>query len=155
MNSLMRSATLVLAALGLAFAGCGGGGDGGGGDTLSKAEFQSKANAICKQFNADVDKLGAPSDFSEVASFTDKALALSDSALDKLDDLKPPKELQDDWNQWLEYGSQLHDTGDDLKEAAKNKDEEALKKAGEKADARDKKSDPIARRLGLPACAEG
>ena len=157
-TSPIRIAVPALAALALAVAGCGGGDDsggGGGGDTLSKAEFQAKANAICKTFNAAVDKLDAPSDFDEVASFTDKAVALSDKALDQLDDLKPPKEFQDDWDQWLEYGSQLHDTGDDLKEAAKNKDEAALKKAGEEADARDKKSDPIATKLGLDSCAEG
>ena len=154
MISPTRVASPVLAVLAIAVAGCGGGG-GGGGETLSKPEFQAKANAICKQFNADIDKLGAPSSFNEIPAFTDKAIALSDAALNKLGDLKPPKEFQDDWNQWLDYGSQLHDTADDLKAAAKNKDAAALKAAGAKADARDKKSDAIAVKLGLQTCAQG
>jgi hypothetical protein len=154
MTTPTRVLSPALAALAIAVAGCGGGG-GGGGQTLSKSEFQSKANAICKQFNADIAKLGAPSNFSEVPAFTDKAIALSDAALDKLNDLKPPKEFQDDWSQWLDYGSQLHDTADELKTAAKNKDAKALQAAGVKADARDKKSDAIATRLGLPTCAKG
>jgi len=153
MISPTRVTPLALTALAITAVGCGGGG--GGGKTLSKSEFQTQANAICKKFNTEVDKLGAPSNFEEIPAFTDKALALSDDALDKLGDLNPPKEFQDDWDQWLEYGSQLHDTADELKSAAKNKDQEALKAAGEKADARDKKSDPIAVKLGLPACAQG
>ena len=154
MISPTRVASPVLAALAIAVAGCGGGG-GGGGETLSKPQFQARANAICKQFNTAVDKLGAPSSFEEIPTFTDKAVALSDAALGKLDDLKPPEEFQDDWKQWLDYGSQLHDTADELKDAAKNKDQAALKEAGAKADARDKKSDAIAVKLGLPTCAQG
>src|SRR4051812_48694920 len=110
MISPTRVVSPVLAAAALAVAGCGGGG--GGGEALSKSDFQSQANTVCKKFNADVAKLGAPSNFDEVASFTDKAIALSDATLAKLRALKPPAELQDDWNQWLDYGSQLHDTAD-------------------------------------------
>jgi hypothetical protein len=158
MKRPMRMIPPILAVSALAFAGCGGGDDGGGGggsETLSKADFQAKANAICKKFNADVDKLGAPQNFEEVGTFTDKAIALSDATLAKLRELKPPKELQDDWNEWLKYGEEVSDTADELKEAAKNEDQDALQKAGEKADERDKKSDPIAERLGLHDCAEG
>src|SRR3954454_14405783 len=122
MTSPMRVASSALVALAIAVAGCGGGG-GGGGETLSKSEFQTKANAICKQFNDDVDKLGAPSNFQEIPAFTDKAIALSDNALDKLDDLKPPKEFQDDWNQWLAYGSQLDRPADGPEGGAEKKDE--------------------------------
>ena len=154
MTTPLRLACPALATLAIAVAGCGGGG-GGGGETLSKADFQTKANAICKKVNSDIDKLGAPSNFEEIPAFTDKAVAITDDALNKLNDLKPPKEFQDDWSQWLDYGSQLHDTADELKAAAKNKDEKALQAAGVKADARDKKSDAIAVKLGLQTCAQG
>lgn len=162
MNFSLGRATPMLAALALAMAGCGGGDDnkssGGGGDNssaLSKSEFQSQANEICKQHNADIEKLGTPSGFDDIASYADKALKTTDDALAKLRELEPPAEFKEDFNQWLAYGDELGETVDELKQAAADEDEEGLKAAGEKAAARDTKSDAIATRIGIADCAEG
>jgi hypothetical protein len=159
--SPMRALTTLLAVAALAVAGCGGGGDNssssssnGSAATLSKGDFQKQANAICKDVNDKVNALDTPSGFEDVGPYADKVIAITDDAVSRLRALKPPSELQDDWNSWLGYAAGLHDTAQQLKDAAAKKDTAALKAAGEEASARDKKSDPIAKRLGLDTCAE-
>lgn len=163
--SPMRVLTTSMAVAALAVAGCGGGGNSssssssgssnGSAKTLSKSDFQQQANAICKDVNDKVNAIPTPSGFGDVGPYADKITSITDDALSRLRALKPPSELQDDWNSWLGYAAGLHDTAQELKDAAAKKDEAALKAAGEEASARDKKSDPIAKRLGLDTCAEG
>jgi hypothetical protein len=76
--------TLFCLAAVLLATGCGGGGSSSG-DRLSEAEFQSRANQICTKVR-DQEK---PSTTKEG---TDRNLGLVESALSDLQDLKPPKE---------------------------------------------------------------
>jgi hypothetical protein len=155
MNRTTPLAIAALAAASLA-AGCGSSSSSSSSSgTLSKQDFQKRANAICKQYNANVNKLGAPSGFADVEPFARKAIAETDKALTKLRALKPPQALQSDFQQWLSYADQLHDTANKLIAAAKKKDAKALQAAGNEASARDKKSRAIAHRLGLTDCAAG
>jgi hypothetical protein len=159
--SPMRALTTLFAVAALAVAGCGGGSNNsssgssnGSSQTLSKADFQKQANAICKGVNDKVNALDTPTGFEDVGPYADKVIAITDDAVSKLKALKPPSDLQDDWNSWLGYADGLHTTAQELKDAAAKKDQAALKAAGEEASARDKKSDPIAKRLGLDTCAQ-
>ena len=71
-----------LAALLLA-AGCG---SGGGSNTLSRAEFQSRANQICRQLS----RQQRPDVSSNSKAALDRTLHRIDSALNRLEALNPP-----------------------------------------------------------------
>lgn len=104
----------LLAATVLVAAGCGGG-SGDATDTsahtgataqapLTKRQFVSQANAVCRERNADVLQLTAPtygSSPSSVASFLGQYVAISSRAYQRLLGIKPPAELKARYSQYL------------------------------------------------------
>jgi hypothetical protein len=81
----MPRSILILSCLAavLLSAGCG---SGGGSDTLSKAEFQRRANQICRQLT----RQEQPDASSASKAGLDRNLRRIDSALSRLEDLDPP-----------------------------------------------------------------
>ena len=81
----MPRSILILSCLAavLLAAGCG---SGGGSDTLSKAEFQRRANQICRQLT----RQEQPDASSTSKAGLDRNLHRIDSALSQLEDLDPP-----------------------------------------------------------------
>jgi hypothetical protein len=76
---------------------------GGGEDRLTKAEFTSKANAICKKASTELDKAGNEAFGSKEPTTDQIATYISDTLvpkveqqLDDIDELKPPKDMEDD-----------------------------------------------------------
>lgn len=143
---------LAVVALALAAAGCGGGG-GGGGDRLTKEEYGSQANTICADFKHDIDALPNPQGFDQAVDYAQKAKPIFDEHLGQLKDLKPPEDLQDVRDRWIETGDQARKRLDELEAAAKDKDTKKLQEISKKADAEDKVSDVLARQLGATTCA--
>lgn len=143
----------VLAAGALA-AGCGSSSNGSSSKTMSKADFQKQANAICRGYNARIAKLGSPSGFADIGPYTRKAIAATDDAFAKLRALNPPKDLQGDYSQFLSYSSTIHATANKLIAAASKKDVKGLQKAVAEGNKGQAKSNAIARRLGLTECAK-
>jgi hypothetical protein len=133
---------LLTLALGLALlAGCGGGsdnGDNGGGDTLSRDEFVSKANQICREgaekINAKTQEVQGKIQQAKGVKEQQKAVAdvLEDTAkeydpyLQRLGDLKPPEELSSDWQKFLGGVNDAFDLIPDLADATRDGDREKL-----------------------------
>ena len=65
------SVAALVGVLVLLAAGCGGGGE----EPLSKAEFQSEANAICAKYEKQLNALGTPSSIDEIPDLVQQALA--------------------------------------------------------------------------------
>jgi hypothetical protein len=87
----------VFAVAVLALAGCGGGGS----DRLSAGDYRSKADSICADANAKLNNLGNPRTPAELRALMRKARPTLKNAIDKLEALKPPEDLQskvDTWN---------------------------------------------------------
>jgi hypothetical protein len=101
----------------LAAAGCGGGG-GGGGDRLSAAEYREQADAICKQADEDLRALPQPKSAAELNDFVDKVEPIVNGAVDDLDDLNPPEDLEQAHDRWVNQNRDVLNALDDLRNAS-------------------------------------
>ena len=129
--------------------GCGG----GGGARLSKEEFQSQANAICAKYQKQLDALGTPSSLEEIPDLVDQALVILDKEVDEIGALKPPEELQSDFDKMLAATDRTKAAADDLSTAATSGDQAAVQKALDEGNAATKEADDLAGNLGLDECA--
>jgi hypothetical protein len=146
----MRGAVAALAGLiALLSAGCGGG---GGGERLSKADFQSQANAICDKYQQQLDALGTPSSLDEIPELVDKALAILNKEVDEIGQLNPPEELQSQFDSMLAASDKTKQAADDLSTAAKAGDQAGVQKALQAGNAASTQADKFAGELGLDSC---
>ena len=143
----------MVLALTVAAAGCGGGG--GGSKSLTKAEYGSKLNQICKDYNAKVKEIGQPASIEELGTKGGKLLTEFEKAISKAEKLEPPSELKDTADKFIVDARQLTDLLDKLIAAAKANDAATITQIGGKADALSKEGDRLGTELGAPACAEG
>jgi hypothetical protein len=95
-----RGLLFAVAAFALVAGGCGG----GGGKRLSKAEFVSRADAICAKYEKRVQNrmAGVPAgDQKQLASSIKNVLPLIRKGNDELRSLKPPGSLQSRFDSWM------------------------------------------------------
>ena len=157
---------LVLATATLAFlaAGCGGGGDGGG-DRLTKAEFITKADGICKEANSkiptppddlkNVDPTAASTtdeQLDEFGDYVEKVANVFGDEVDELRDLNPPADLEDKFDSALATLDEAVNELGEAAEAAKDADREKLKEKLEESDKHGNEADKLAKELGLTVC---
>jgi hypothetical protein len=148
----MRCTPVVLLSALVLFAGA----CGDDGTRLSKAEFLKQGNATCKATNDKIDTASAkkfpnqdeqpdPAKFKTFA--TETLIPDLRQEVDDLDDLKPPKDLQDDVDHLL---SDVRDALDNVKEDV-NEDTAAFlnSESDPFADAKKKAND-----IGLTVCGE-
>lgn len=146
----MRGALLLLAGS-VALAGCGGGG-GGDGDRLSQAELVTKADAICQEYEAKLDALGQPQNEEELADFADKAIPIAKDGRDKLGELNPPENQQENYDRWLEQGDRAIEIVEDLRDAAEDGDQAEIQRIAQEAEQVDQESNRLAEQLGFKEC---
>lgn len=136
--------TLVLAVAGF------GRGDG----RLSKSDFISKANGICKTYNAKIDKVAAPKGFDDVADYIDKTVKISREEVDKLAKLKPPKDIQKKVDAILDEVRKSNDLGKKVRDAAKKGDKKGVQDALADVAKHGEKGNELSKALGLDVCAK-
>jgi hypothetical protein len=124
----------------------------GGESRLSKADFQSQANAICDKYQAQLKALPTPTSLDEIPDLVDQALAILNKEIDEIGNLNPPEELQDQFDAMLEESDKTKQAADDLSAAAKSGDQAAVQKALDTGNAASNKADQIATELGLDSC---
>jgi hypothetical protein len=139
---------LVVVALVALAAGCGGGGS----DRLSRQEFAKRADALCTKYAADLKKLGQPSSFAELATFTDKAVPLAQKLIDDTKKLKPPKDEQATVDRWNAQNQKVVDAIKALGDAARKSDQKAARQALQLGDAANTESNTLGKQLGMTAC---
>jgi hypothetical protein len=64
---------------------------GGGGSSLSKSDYVSQAETICKDANDKFKALPRPNDPAGFRTFVEQTVQIADDATKKLEDLDPPK----------------------------------------------------------------
>jgi hypothetical protein len=143
-----RASFLVLAIV--VAAGCGG----GGGKRLSREEYASKADAICRKYNAQARLLVAPTNLSELAKAFDKALPLFEKAIKDLHKLKPPESEQAGADQWLARVESLKNDLAEIRDKAKDNDEQGVQATFRKATQDDQRGNQLATKLGMSACSK-
>jgi hypothetical protein len=126
-------------------AGCGGGGDkkssdsgGGGGDALSQEELVSQANKICRDGSAKINQKAeevqqkvqeansAQEQQKVVADVLEDTAKAYDPYLAQLHDLKPPPNLEGEWNKFMGGIDKAFDLIPDLADATRDGDRNKL-----------------------------
>jgi hypothetical protein len=134
----------------LVLAACGGGGDSGA--RLSKAEFQSQANAICDKYQKQLDALKTPTSLDEIPDLVDQALAILNKEVEEIAALNPPEEMQTQFDAMIAASDKTKKAADDLSTAAKASDQAGVQKALDEGNAASNQADQIAGQLGLDSC---
>ena len=142
------SVAALVGVLSLLAAGCGGGGE----EPLSKADFQSQANAICAKYEKQLNALGTPSSIDEIPDLVQQALVILNKEIDEIAALNPPDELQSDFDKMIAASNKTKAAANDLSAAAKSGDQAAVQKALEDGNAASDEADQLAAGLGLGEC---
>ena len=143
----MRRALVLIGVV--ALAGCGG----GGGGRLSASGYRSKADSICADANKKLNNLGNPTTPDELRSLMKKARPTLKNAIDDLEDLEPPKDLESKVDEWNSKNDALLEKYDDL---SKEKNLVQLQQKAEELGRLNDEANTYARtQLGLTDCATG
>jgi hypothetical protein len=127
----MRQAGLIVVALVLALGAAACGGGGGGGDRLSKSEYEDQMSAI----GADLQEASSGVDISSTTDLDKVADTVADfkddleNAADKVDDLNPPEDAEEET---AKIAAALHAFADEfgkMEQAARERNTEALQQA--------------------------
>ena len=145
---MTRVALIALAALVLA--GCGGGGD----DRLSREEWTTQADAICKVVNDRLAETEQPNTMAELVTVLEQGLEDVEAALADLRELSPPEDMEQDVDAWIGRVEAASEQIEVARDAAKAQDEEALAEALEEGTRINDDGNRRARELGLKECAE-
>jgi len=144
----VRRAAFALVTI-LVLAGCGGG---GGGERLTRAEFASKADAICGKYNQQTKALENPTNLSDLAKVADKTIPILDNALKDLRKLKPPEDEQAKVDQWLQQVENLKGDLTEIRDKAEDNDMQGVQGVVPKADQHNTQANRLATQLGMKVC---
>lgn len=151
MNERVRvtnpAATLVLLCAAATLAGC------GGSDRLAKDELVTQADAICAKYEKELDRLVEPQNLGEFADFTAEAVSITRAGNQELSDLEPPEELENDYDRWLELNDEVVDRAEEMGEAARDGDAEAVQAKAREIAQSERRADEVGTRIGLEECA--
>lgn len=105
-----------------ALAGCGGAAD----ERLTREEWIASADAICADANRELNALAEPTTPAELAERTSEAVEISERQLDRLRDLRPPEEAEDDYATMLDLTQEQIEAARGIVEAAESRDAAAV-----------------------------
>jgi hypothetical protein len=157
-----RLAPVLLSLLAFGVASCGGGDDDGD-DAPSQADFAQRANEICRQAEASLEKVGRSAETpQDIVEAVDRVIDESRNAVDQLDDLERPEgQAGQTAEEFVEATrKEIEDEGipalEELRGAIESGDQKAVAEAVsqlQNIDSRD--STRAAREIGAGECAEG
>lgn len=133
---MRRTSFLLASLLTLGLVAC------GGEDRLSREEFVEQADAICKEGNEELDRLGdelvaegeQPTE-EDLEEFIDQAVANVRGQLDEIEELSPPEDMEADVEELVDTArgelDDLEEAGPDAFTTGENPFEEANAQAAE------------------------
>jgi hypothetical protein len=155
---MTRYSPLAILVVSLGLVACGGDDDSGGSPT--KAEYAKKASQICQNTEKQLENIGEDaSNPDEVANAIDKVIEEAKKAANDLVALERPEgdagQTAEEFSEGFksELNSQIIPALEELRDALKKKDVQAVQAAAKKLqDLETSKSDKAARDLGATAC---
>lgn len=146
----MRTAGRLAAAIALlALAACGGG---DGGDQLTADEFRQQADGICAEFEGRLNELGTPESLEDLQGYVDDAVPILEEGTNRLDELQPPEELEEDWNRAMEINREQLENVRGLQDAVADGDQARVTELLQESDDARDESNQLAADLGLTEC---
>jgi hypothetical protein len=154
----MRStaAAIAVVAACLLAVGCGSDDDADGeGARLTKAEFITRADAICKDANDRIDAIPEPQTTEELAELGRQVLDIGREQLARLRALRPPAADEETINGTYDVIEEQLGVAEELVAAAEEGDLQGLQELLEQGERLDARGDRIARDYGLKDCGSG
>ena len=115
--------------------------------TLSEDDFLDQLNEICSTAAADIADVD-----TEDRGFVDDVVTIIEDGLDDLVKLKPPKNLQNDFDDFVDNLDDQRKEAEDLAQAIDDDDQDAAQKASENLSDLSSDGDAIAEDLGADDC---
>jgi|SRR5829696_137960 len=143
----MRAHAAVTALLLLPLAACGGG--------LSKSELVSKGDAICKRVNDEVAKQPDPQTAADLEGLAKKTVKISDPAIDDMEALEPPDELEKDFDAFVASLKKQRNLTKEIGEAAGAGDTAKIQKVATDAQKAQAEYQRLSNKIGFKECGGG
>ncbi len=135
----------------VALTGCGGGGSSHE-QPLSRAQFVSRANAICVTGEKRLKALQKPTDIPGIATFMAAALPITEQAQTKLEALVPPASDQKRYARLLGIMGQAISKVSEDRSAAEAGDAQRVQRLGNDLSGLEQRENSINEELGLKQC---
>jgi hypothetical protein len=144
----MRAHAAVAVLLLLPLAGC-------GGSELSRKQLVAKADAICTRVNKQVAKEPDPKTTKDLQRLAQRTVEISDPALDDMDALKPPSEIESDFKKFVAILRKQRDLTEQIGKAAGKDDTEQVQKIGAQAQKAQDEYRRLTGKIGFKECGGG
>jgi hypothetical protein len=139
---LVASTALAVAA------GCG-----GDGDRLTREELVSEADAICADYEGELEGLAEPETLADFERLVQDAKPIVENGIESLRALDPPEDLDDEFEEWISRNEENVDAIEDLQEAVADRDEQRIQEIVRQIDENEQEADELAAEIGLEDCA--
>lgn len=148
MGSPHRTALPLAFALAALAGGC------GQGDPLSAEELTARGDELCAEGRERFDEIQRqpPGNASEAADQAEELVEVASEELDELEDLRPPEELSDPYDRYLEARRSALESLERGRDAASDSDAEAYASAQREVVREAEERERLARAVGFEVC---
>jgi hypothetical protein len=143
----MRARAAVALLVSLPLAACGGG--------LSEDELVSEGDAICKRVNEQIAKEPEPVNADDLQALAKKTVEISDPAIDDMEKLEPPDELEKDFDAFVASLKEQRDLTKQIGDAAGSGDTAKLEQLGTAAAKAQEEYRSLSTKIGFKECGGG
>ena len=140
----MRAHAAVAALLVLPLTACGGG--------LSQAELVNQGDAICKRVNDKVAKQQEPTNAADLAALAKQTVKLSDPAIDDMEALEPPDELEKEFDAFVASLKKQRDLTKQIGDAAGKGDTVKIQQIATEAQKAQAEYRKLSDKIGFKEC---
>jgi len=148
-GSAMQRVLLLMLALPALLAACGGDDSG---PRLTKAEFASKADAICEKYNKQAESLDSPKSLTELADVADNTIPILRNAMKEWRKLNPPQSEADTVDEWINSVEQLVGDLEEIRDQADKGSMQGVQNVVPQADQHNRRTNELATQLGMTVC---
>ena len=128
-------------------AGCGGG--------LSEGELVSKGDAICERVNQEIAKEPEPKTAADLEGLAERTVEISDPAIEDMEALEPPGELEDDFGKFVASLKRQRDLTKQIGDAAGAGDTAKIQQVGTEAEKAQTEYRRLSEKIGFKECGGG
>jgi hypothetical protein len=146
----MRRRALIALAVAVVLTGCGG----GGGQRLTRDELVSQGDQECRDQGERERRIGAFRDAASLATKGDQLLATDREAFRRFRRLRPPEELQPEFDAYIKLIGDTLDVETKLVDAAKRGDTSGLRRQILEQQALRPRLAAAARKIGFKVCSQ-
>lgn len=125
---------------------------GGDGDSLSREKLIEEADAICTEYDSRIDEVGEPERADDIERYVDEVKPIVEEGTNELDNLTPPEDLEDEYDEWISLTRTGLASFDDLKAAAAEGDAQRIQEIVQDLDGGEAEADRIAQNIGFQEC---